>query len=117
MADSKLTALTASGALAAGDLLYVVPAAGSDQRKATMTQVSTFIKASIDKGVATLAPGAVSLVVTAANCLTTSVLQVTVNSNDVSMNSAWAVPGNGSFTIYPNSPPTASTKVSWVILN
>jgi 6-phosphogluconolactonase (cycloisomerase 2 family) len=58
-----------------------------------------------------------SLVVTNSLVSATSIIQVSVGTNDVTMKSAQAVAAAGSFTIYPSANPTAETRVNFTITN
>jgi hypothetical protein len=63
------------------------------------------------------AASAASLVVTNSFVTATSGLVCTVNANDTTMKSAAAVPASGSVTLYPNTAPTAETKVTCQVFN
>jgi hypothetical protein len=58
-----------------------------------------------------------SLVVTNSFVSSTSVVQCTVATNDVTMKSAQCVAGSGSLTIFPNAAPTAETRVNFTVTN
>ena len=63
------------------------------------------------------AAAATSLVVTDSYVTANSIIMATVASNDTTMKSVAVVAGAGSFTIYPNSAPTAETRVNFFITN
>lgn len=69
-------------------------------------------------GSVNFAAGNATLVVTNSMVSTSSVILVTVATNDATMLSAHAVAGSGSFTIYADpAPPTAETRVNFLIMN
>ena len=78
------------------------------------TGAQTINKAS---GRVQFAAAATSLVVTNSLCTTSSLIIATVGSNDTTMKSVQAVAGSGSFTLYANAAATATTLVSWLIIN
>lgn len=61
--------------------------------------------------------GARSLVVTNSFVSSTSVVQCTVATNDVTMKSAQCVAGSGSLTIFANAAPKAETRVNFTVTN
>lgn len=63
-----------------------------------------------------LAAGATSVVVTDNLVKVTSMVQVSLASNDSSAKSVIAVPANGSFTIVPNAASTAEIKVDFIVI-
>lgn len=68
-------------------------------------------------GSVNFAMSATSLVVTDSLVATTSVILATVGTNDGAMISVQAVAGNGSFTLYPSTPPLAETRVNFLVIN
>lgn len=68
-------------------------------------------------GAVNFAAAATSLVVTNSLVTVNSVIMLTVATNDTTMKSVSAVAAAGSFTIYPNSAPTAETRVNFTITN
>ncbi len=68
-------------------------------------------------GTVNFAAAAASLVVTNSLVSTTSIIQLTVGTNDATMKSALAVAAAGSFTIFPNAVPTAETRVNFTVTN
>jgi hypothetical protein len=85
----------------------------------TITSIGTTGAVTINKpaGSANLAAAATSLVVTNSLCISTSIIIATVASNDSTCKSVQVVPATGSFTIYPDAAPTATTSVRWVLIN
>jgi hypothetical protein len=85
----------------------------------TITAAGTTGAQTINKssGSVNLAAGATSLVVTNSLVTTSSVILLTIGSNDTTCKSAAFVAASGSFTIYPNAAPTAETKVFFRITN
>jgi hypothetical protein len=68
-------------------------------------------------GSVNFAAAATSLVVTNSLVSTTSVIICTVGTNDSSMHAATAVAAAGSFTLRPDVPPSAETRVNFFITN
>lgn len=68
-------------------------------------------------GSVNFATAATSLVVTNSLVTTSSVIILTIGTNDSLMTSATAVAGSGSFTIFPNSAPAAATRVNFLVTN
>lgn len=68
-------------------------------------------------GSVNFAAAATSLVVTNSKVSTSSVILVTVATNDATMTSARVVAASGSFTIYANAAATAETRVNFLVLN
>lgn len=85
----------------------------------TVTAAGTTGAQTINKATGTVnfAAAAASLVVTNSLVLTTSIIQLTVGTNDSTMKSALAVAAAGSFTIFPNANPTAETRVNFTVTN
>lgn len=68
-------------------------------------------------GSVNFAAGASSLVVTNSRVTTSSVIQLTIASNDATMRYVWYAKTAGSFTIYANAAATAETRVDFQVLN
>lgn len=68
-------------------------------------------------GTVNFAPGMASLVLTNNRIVSSSEILVSVSSNDATMKSAHTVKGTGSVTIYADALPTATTKVTFLVLN
>ncbi|MFA5127304.1 MAG: hypothetical protein WC465_04915 [Patescibacteria group bacterium] len=85
----------------------------------TVTAAGTTGAQTISKptGTVNFAAAAASLVVTNTLVTTSSIIQLTVGTNDTTMKSAIAVAAAGSFTIFPNANPTAETRVNFTITN
>jgi hypothetical protein len=85
----------------------------------TITATGTTGAQTISKpsGSVNFAAGATSLVVTNTRCTTSSVILLTVGTNDTTMKSATAVAAAGSFTILTNVAPTAETRVNFILTN
>lgn len=66
-------------------------------------------------GSVNFAAGASSLVVTSSIVTANSIILTTIGSDDDNMYSAQAVAAAGSFTLYPNSPPAAETRVNFIV--
>ena len=85
----------------------------------TVTAAGTTGAQTINKptGTVNFAAAAASLVVTNSLVTANSIIHVTVGTNDATMKSALAVAAAGSFTIFPNSAPTAETRVNFTVTN
>lgn len=85
----------------------------------TITAAGTTGARTINKpsGSVNFAAAATSLVVTNSLCTANSIIVATVASNDATMSAAKAVPTSGSFTLYPDTAPTAETSVRWILIN
>jgi hypothetical protein len=85
----------------------------------TITAAGNVGAQTIDKitGSVQFAIGATSLVVTNKYVTASSVISLTVASNDTTMKSAAYVAAAGSFTIYPNAAPTAECRVAFRLTN
>lgn len=68
-------------------------------------------------GSVNFAASATSLVVTCNKITANSLVFPVVMTNDATMTGAVIVPGSGNFTIYPNAPPTAETRVGFFVVN
>lgn len=68
-------------------------------------------------GTVNFAAGMASLVLTNNRIISSSEILVSVSSNDATMKSAHTVKGTGSVTIYADALPTATTKVTFLVLN
>jgi hypothetical protein len=68
-------------------------------------------------GSVNFAAGATSLVVTNSLCTTSSVILVSMATNDATANGLRVVAGSGSFTIYMLVAPTAETRVNFLLTN
>lgn len=104
---------------AAGGVYYLGVSASGVTMDKTITAGGTTGAQTINKpaGSVNFAAAATSLVVTNSLVTTSSVIQVTVATNDTTMKSALAVAASGSFTIYPGTAPTAETRVNFVVIN
>ena len=102
--EIQVAKITASGDIAFGK---TITASGT-------TGAQTINKTS---GSVNLAAAATSLVVTNSLVTTSSVIQCTVGTNDTTAKSVQVVAAAGSFTIYPNTAPTAETKVFFTVTN
>lgn len=68
-------------------------------------------------GSVNFAAAATSLVVTNSLVTANSIIMVTVGTNDLNMSAAKVVAAAGSFTIYPDAPPAAETRVNFLLTN
>jgi hypothetical protein len=68
-------------------------------------------------GSVNFAAGASSLVVTDSRVTTSSVIQLTIASNDATMRHVWHAKSAGSFTIYANAAATTETRVDFCVFN
>jgi hypothetical protein len=68
-------------------------------------------------GSVNFAAAAISLVVTNSLCTTSSVILVSMGTNDTTANGLRVVAGSGSFTIYMLVAPTAETRVNFLLTN
>jgi len=86
---------------------------------ATITPTGTTGARTINKhaGSVNFAAGAASLVVTNSLASTSSVILVTVGSNDSTMKGVHILPAAGSFTIHSNAAPTGETRVNFLVIN
>ena len=93
--------------------------AGSLVLSKTITPTGTTGAQTINSacGSVNLAAAATSLVVTNSLVSTSSVIQVTVGSNDLNTKSCTAVAASGSFTVRPNTAPAAETIIYFNIIN
>ena len=87
------------------DYTYTAPAT-------TGAQVINKVSGSVN-----FAAAATSLVVTNSLVTTNSIVMCQVSTNDATMKSVQCVIAAGSFTLYPNNPPTAETKVTFFVIN
>lgn len=132
MADMKIPSLAAGAAVSGSDSVAARQGAGTDDVKITVDQINTFIKGvttitapgttgdqtiNTKHGVVNFAAAATTLVVTNNLVTTSSMIDVTVRSNDSTAKSAAYVPASGSFTIYLNAAATAETAVGFSIEN
>ena len=85
----------------------------------TVTATGTTGAQTISKNAGTVnfAAAATSLVVTNTLVTTSSIIVCTVGTNDTTMKSVSAVAATGSFTLYPNTAPTAETRVNFIVIN
>jgi len=97
----------------------VLTLAGSLNLPKTITASGTTGAQTINKpsGSVNFAAAATSLVVTNSLVTANSIIQLTVASNDLNMSGAKCIPAAGSFTIYPDVPPAAETKVLFSLTN
>lgn len=68
-------------------------------------------------GSVNFAASATSLVVTSSAVTANSIIIATVNTNDSTMKSVAAVAAAGSFELFANAAPTATTRVSFLVIN
>ena len=87
------------------DYTYTAPAT-------TGAQVINKVSGSVN-----FAAAATSLVVTNSLVTTNSIVMCQVSTNDATMTSVQCVIAAGSFTLFPNNPPTAETKVTFFVIN
>ncbi len=85
----------------------------------TVTASGTTGAQTINKtsGSVNFAAGATSLVVTNSRVSASSIIMLTVASNDAALRSVWCVAGAGSFTIYGNAAASAETRVNFIVIN
>lgn len=104
-----------------GNTSFAVSATGTtpDIWNPTITAGGTTGAQTINKAIGSVnfAAGATSLVVTNSQVSTSSLIIVTVQTNDTTAKSAAVVPGSGSFTIYLNAAATGETKVAFWVFN
>jgi hypothetical protein len=105
-----------TGAAWIGGLVNIV---GDLQLAKTITTAGTTGNQTINKttGSVNFAAAATSLTVTNSLVTTSSVINITVATNDTTMKSAVAVAGAGSFVITSNAAATAETRVNFVVTN
>lgn len=112
-ANTALSGLTASGALAGANLIYVVQTVGSGGVKATMTQVATFINSLFSGDATVAAGGAVTLATVNANVgsfgTATTCVSITVNAKGLitAASAATCTPAVGSVTGFGTGVATA----------
>jgi len=85
----------------------------------TVTTTGTTGNATINKpaGTVNFAASAASVVVTNSLVTTDSIIIATVGTNDSTLKAVQAVAASGSFTLYPDTAPTAETRVNWLVIN
>lgn len=85
----------------------------------TITGTGTTGAQTINKlsGSVNFAIAASSLVVTNSLVTVNSVIIATIMTNDLTMQSVSATPSNGSFILNTQTPPTAETKVGFLVIN
>lgn len=85
----------------------------------TITAIGTTGDQTINKvaGSVNFASGDASLTVTNSLVTVNSIIIVTVASNDASMQEAFITQTTGSFTIFPNSGPSGTTRVNFIVIN
>jgi|11BtaG_2_1085332.scaffolds.fasta_scaffold26358_1 hypothetical protein len=85
----------------------------------TITAAATTGAQTINKaaGSVNFAAAASSLVVTNSLVNTKSVIIATVATNDATTKAVQAVAANGSFTLYPDTAPTAETRINFIVIN
>lgn len=93
--------------------------AGDLQLGKTVTAAGTTGSRTIDKTIGTVnfAAAATSVMVINSLVSTSSIILCTVGTNDITMKSALAVAGSGSFTIFSNAAATAETRVNFMVVN
>ncbi len=103
----------------ADDSDYAVIVAKELDLDKTITTGGTTGAQTINKAAGTVnfAASATSLVVTNSLVSTSSIIMVTVGTDDTTMKSAHVVAAGGSFTIYPDVAPTAGTRVNFLVIN
>ena len=118
-ADKKLLGIT-SGDLVSidGDGVGIVFGGGISLTK-TITPAGTTGAQTVNKtsGSVNFSAGTTSLVVANSFALSTSVVQCTVATNDLTMKSVQCVAGSGSLTIFGGAAPTAETRVNFTVTN
>lgn len=84
----------------------------------TNTPIGTTGAQTINKpgGAVNFAAAATSLVVTNSLVNAASIILAMVQTNDASMNYVRAIPSSGSFTLIPDSAPTGTTRVGFLVL-
>lgn len=98
---------------------FAVSQAGSIILQKTITPTGTTGARTINKpaGSVNFAIGATTLVVTNSLVTSSSVILLTVASDDVTFKSASYIPNSGSFTITANTAPTAETRIDFLVIN
>jgi hypothetical protein len=93
--------------------------AGDIQLDKTITPDGTNSDQTIDKNAGSInfETGNTSVLVTNARVTVNSIIVATVATNDSTMKSVAAVPASGSFTLYPDTTPSANTRVNFLVIN
>lgn len=119
-ASSSITGtLTASAGLTTSGNITATNAAAMISLSKTVTAAGTTGAQTINQtsGTVNLAALSTSLVVTNSIVTTSSIIICTVGTNDANTFAVTAVAAAGSFTIRPNQPPAAETRVNFLITN
>jgi hypothetical protein len=136
MANKRINELSTEDAVVTDLVPYADPTTGQaynttvpqlvqigmyDEIKAnkTITASGTTGNQTINKpaGSVNFAIGVTSLIVTNSLVTTNSIVIAVVASNDSTMKGVSVVQAAGSFTLHPNSAPTAETRVNFLVIN